>query len=233
MNQLGISSCLSLICGLWIAPCVHANEHNDGPAAMLCAVEWDGEFSPLFAAATDEPIIEPWAAPNPAETTPSRPVEQEPGNTSWRPEAFLAFAYGDEGEVLSAHVGAAYEFDPVNRVEIVPQLGFGVAQNTDDDRPVISSFDLQMRWTPWEHEGWEAFLEWGAGLQYVGPESFPRSGTHANGRLRAGAGVRYFLEERADLIAGVGWLHMSNGNALDPNVGHDGPMFYLGLTWQY
>lgn len=200
-------------------------------AGMLCAAEWPGAFPPVFAGVDS---AEAWPLSLPPGVEPAPLAEPtEPDAPAWRPEAFLAFAYGDEGEVLSAHFGAAYEFDPVNRVEVVPQLGLGVAQNTDDDLPFISSFDLQMRWTGWERDGWEIFLEWGAGLQYVGPESFPRSGTHLNGRLRAGAGIRYFLEDRTDLIAGVGWLHMSNANVLDVNVGHDGPMFYLGWTWRY
>lgn len=164
---------------------------------------------------------------------PGERIDSGPASSPWRPEAFVAFATGDEGEVLAAHVGAAYLFDPVNRVEVVPQLGFGVAQNTDDDRPLISSFDLQFRWTKWERDGWEVFFEGGGGLQYVGPESFPRSGTHFNGRLRAGVGARYELEERFEFIGGINWLHMSNGNALPNNVGHDGPMFFLGLTWRY
>ncbi|MEM6853844.1 MAG: acyloxyacyl hydrolase [Planctomycetota bacterium] len=203
---------------------------------MLCAVYAPEAFPPIFAVVTASPTPEAPPLPSLENDDPLTRLPQndsDPEAIRWRPEAFLSFAYGDEGEVLAAHVGAAYEFDPVNRVEVVPQLGVGVAQNTDDDRPAITFFDLQMRWTAWEYEGWEAFLEWGAGLQYVGPESFPRSGTHANGRLRAGAGVRYFLEDRADLIAGVGWLHMSNANVLDVNVGHDGPMFYLGFTWRY
>ncbi|MBB6430373.1 acyloxyacyl hydrolase [Algisphaera agarilytica] len=200
-------------------------------ATMLCAAQWPEYFPSVFAVAEQDD-----ATPTPALLADNgESVLDETGDQDirWRPESFVSFAYGDEGGAVQAHVGASYEFDPVNRVEVVPQLGFGVAQNTDQDRPWITSFDLQMRWTPWEYDGWEAFLEWGAGLQYVGPESMPRSGTHANGRLRAGVGIRYDLEERMDLLAGAGWLHMSNGNALQPNVGHDGPMFYLGLSWRF
>ncbi len=224
---------LAAVLALPVIAWLPTTSHATPGAEILCAATWTGAFPGVVATVPNEPTqAMPLSLPPDDGVAPPPPMlDAEP--VRWRPEAFIAFAYGDEGEVLAAHVGAAYEFDPVNRVEVVPQLGFGVAQNTDDDRPMISSFDLQMRWTAWERDGWEGFLEWGGGLQYVGPESFPRSGTHANGRLRAGAGVRYFLEDRADLIAGVGWLHMSNANVLDVNVGHDGPMFYLGLTWRY
>ncbi|MEM9419599.1 MAG: acyloxyacyl hydrolase [Planctomycetota bacterium] len=208
---------------------------EDSPAAMWPDL-WQEPLPLLYASATGD--ASPTIAPIPSadldsEETSSVLADEEQPEIRWRPESFVSFAYGDEGGAVQAHIGASYEFDPIYRVEVVPQLGFGVAQNTDQDRPLITSFDLQMRWTPWEYDGWEAFLEWGAGLQYVGPESMPRSGTHANGRLRAGVGIRYYLEERMDLLAGAGWLHMSNGNALQPNVGHDGPMFYLGLSWRY
>ncbi len=153
----------------------------------------------------------------------------------WRPETFFAFNYGDEGETYALHLGAEY-FDPAddNNLAIAPQLVFAAANNTDDRWSALTGFDLQLRWyQDTGNDDWSWFLEAGAGIQYVGPQSFPRSGTHWNGRLRAGAGLRYRANDRVDLLAGLGWLHMSNGNALQPNVGHDGPLAFLGISLDY
>ena len=150
--------------------------------------------------------------------------------SQWQPESFFAFAYGDEGETYALHVGSEWRGHPNPDFRIAPQLVFAAANNTDDAWSALTGFDLQLRFYQEPVGSLEWFFEIGAGIQYVGPESFPRSGTHLNGRLRAGIGGRYQANDRVDLLAGLGWLHMSNGNALQPNVGHDGPMAYLGVS---
>jgi hypothetical protein len=186
-----------------------------GATAHASAVPFDPWTDTTVSTATDPVALEDAASPG------------------WRPEAFASFAWGDEGEVVGLHVGAEHWLSEDDRVAIAPQLTLGIAQNTDDDRPLLTGFDLQFRWYRWEARGWDIFLEAGAGVQYVGPESFPRRGTHANGRLRGGVGARYALDGRFDLLAGINWLHMSNANLLPKNNGHDGPMVYFGLTWEY
>lgn len=201
-----------------------------GLAAGLClASAWAGTgsatdtFDPradaiIFTAADAEVAPEAW---------------EDEASAGWRPEAFASFAGGDEGEVFGLHIGAEHWVSEDEGFAVAPQLTLGIAQNTDDDRPLLTGFDLQFRWHRWEVRGWDLFLEAGAGVQYVGPESFPRRGTHVNGRLRGGVGARYALDDRFDLIGGVNWLHMSNANILPENNGHDGPMVYFGLTWEY
>ncbi|MEM9883238.1 MAG: acyloxyacyl hydrolase [Planctomycetota bacterium] len=186
------------------------------------------EWSPVDGTLTPMPVLAQTPRVAPPEDTPTTGETAEA--SGWLPEAFVSIAYGDEGEFYTAHAGAERLFDPVNRFAVVPQLGAGLTRNTDGDYPAVVSFDLQLRWYFWEPAGWRLFLEGGGGLQYVGPESFPRSGTHFNGRLRAGVGARYRLDDRLDLLGGVGWLHVSNANVLPVNVGHDGPMFFLGLS---
>ena len=169
-------------------------------------------------------------SPSPGDPADGPELEDRPEAGVWRPESFFAFAYGDEGETYTLHVGAEWNPAESGGFAVAPQLVFGAANNTDDVWSALSGFDLQLRWYQRPIGAWDWFFEAGAGVQYVGPQSYPRSGTHWNGRLRAGVGARYACDDRLDLLMGVGWLHMSNGNALQPNVGHDGPMFYLGIS---
>ena len=200
-----------------------------GPAAAadsawLCPVAWATGYGAVAGA----PISATDAATSYSETGPPS-AEDADLSAPWRPEAFVSFAFGDEGQLASAHVGAERMLDDFPKWGIVPQLGLGPGRNVDEDYTVFTSFDLVLRRYVGEPAPgeWEMFYEAGAGLQYTGPSSFPSDGTHFNGRLRLGFGGRYVVEDRVDLIAGLNWLHMSNGNAIQPNVGHDGPMFYF------
>ncbi len=169
---------------------------------------------------------ETWVLPPGASDAP--PVSGGWLDEPHRLESFASFAYGDEGEFATAHLGVDL---PVGEgpFSVAPQLVAGAAWNTDDKTVGVYGFDLMGRWHPGGPRRFGVFLEAGAGLQYTGPASLPRTGTHANFRLRAGVGGEVRVADRVDLIAGVGWLHVSNANLLEPNNGHDGPMFYLGV----
>ena len=202
-------------------------------SALLCPVSWTGSF-PAIMVVSSEAEPERVAADEDDPGFSATVANDLPGR-AWRPEAFVSFAFGDEGQLAAAHVGAERMLDDYPKWGIVPQLGLGPGRNVDEDYTVFTSFDLVLRRYVGEPAPgeWEMFYEAGAGLQYTGPSSFPSDGTHFNGRLRLGFGGRYIIEDRVDLIAGLNWLHMSNGNAIQPNVGHDGPMFYFGVQWEY
>ena len=151
-------------------------------------------------------------------------------------EVYPSFAYGDEGEFLTLSAGIDYR-PPQSNFSIAPQLVLGAARNTDEVDVGVFGFDLMGRYhltkPPTAAAPLGLYLEAGAGLQYTGPESFPRTGTHFNFRLRGGVGVSYRLNDCGGLLAGVNWFHVSNGNLLTPNNGHDGPLFYLGLRFGF
>ena len=153
-----------------------------------------------------------------------------PAGTSF--ELYPAFATGDEGEFYTLSLGIDHR--PADSpFSISPQLVLGAATNTDDDTVAVLGFDLMGRYhltpPPTADAPLAFFVEAGAGVQYTGPTSLPRTGTHANFRLRAGLGGAYRLSPRHALLAGVNLFHVSNANLLEPNNGHDGPFFYLGL----
>ena len=153
-------------------------------------------------------------------------------------ELFFAANHGDEGESYAVHLGCLHPVTADSDWSWNPQLLLGGTQNTAEEPSAIAGFDLMLRWTPGQSEPdpadrFDWFVELGAGVQYTGPESFPQFGTHANGRLRAGLGATWQAGDDTYLVAGLGWLHMSNGNVFDVNVGHDGPMGYLGLRFGF
>ena len=179
-------------------------------AAASQAETWDAD-APVVAAETIDPLS----------TSDSLALELYP-----------AFAYGDEGEFATLSVGVDRRFTGTH-FSIAPQLVLGAARNTDEETVGVYGFDLMGRYHFTEPLSAASplgvYLEAGAGLQYTGPTSLPRTGTHFNFRLRAGAGAAYRLTDRCALLGGVNWFHVSNGNLLTPNNGHDGPLFYLGL----
>ncbi|MEO0973799.1 MAG: acyloxyacyl hydrolase [Pseudomonadota bacterium] len=146
-------------------------------------------------------------------------------------DTFIVGANGDEGDLVAAHVGLEYTAAPRLGITVAPQLSVSRAQNTQDDTVAIVAADIQLRWYGLRAGRLASFIEAGAGAQYTGQRSFPASGTHFNFRLRAGLGARVAVTPRWEVLSGYNWLHMSNGNALTPNVGHDGPMYFIGATY--
>jgi opacity protein-like surface antigen len=147
-----------------------------------------------------------------------------------RLEVFAGPSSGDEGNLFAGHVGLEFVAAEALGFAVAPQFGIASSDNVDDDQGVIASLDLMLRWYPLRLGRFSTFIEAGPGIQYAGSTSFPASGTHANFRLRAGIGARWQVAERWDVTAGYNWLHMSTGNVLEPNVGHDGPIYTLGAA---
>ena len=161
---------------------------------------------------------------------PDRP-DAFPAETSF--ELYPAFATGDEGEFYTLSLGVDHR--PADSpFSISPQLVLGGATNTDDDtvaRPRLrpdgaaTTSPRPLPPTPPSPSSSKP----ARAFSTPAPTSLPRTGTHANFRLRAGLGAAYRLSPRHALLGGVNLFHVSNANLLEPNNGHDGPLFYLGL----
>lgn len=139
---------------------------------------------------------------------------------------------GDEGDLVGMMAGLEFLAAPRLGVTITPQLGLARGQNVEGDLTLLASTDLQFRWYPLHWGPASVFVEAGGGLQHTGPDSFPAAGSHANFRLRAGTGARLQLSSAISMLVGYNWLHMSNGNLLTPNVGHDGPIYFITISRQ-
>jgi hypothetical protein len=148
-----------------------------------------------------------------------------------RMEGYVMRASGDEGRLAGAHLGMEFVAAERLGVTVTPQIGLARGRNVEDDLSLISSADLQVRWYFLRLSRFGLFVDAGAGIQYSATRSLPASGAHFNFRLRAGVAGRVRLTPRWDLLAGYNWLHMSTANVLIPNVGHDGPMHFVGASY--
>jgi hypothetical protein len=148
-----------------------------------------------------------------------------------RVEILGVTASGDEGDLRGVLAGAEFVLAERLGVTATPQIGLASAENVDGDDSLITSVDLQLRWYALRVQRLGLFIDAGTGLQYAGNKSFPATGAHINFRLRAGLGARLQLTPRWDVRGGYNWLHMSTANAFTPNVGHDGPMLFLGTSF--
>jgi hypothetical protein len=81
---------------------------------------------------------------------------------------------------------------------------------------------------------WTAFLEAGIGIM-LSSDDVPPPATSLNFTPRAGAGLTYAINDRTRIVTSLRWSHVSNADILgnDDNVGSDGLMLILGVTWAW
>lgn len=95
-----------------------------------------------------------------------------------------------------------------------------------------ASAGLMMRFYAFETPRVSVFVDASASLVRF-QDDFPPGGTKTNGVPRFGLGAQTRLSESWSLIAGVRWMHVSNGSGLvDSNPGIDSNGGYLGLTYR-
>jgi hypothetical protein len=94
------------------------------------------------------------------------------------------------------------------------------------------SMDLIGRWHLWVYEYWSFYWDAGIGFSELS-RSVPTGGTPYNFRLNLGAGWTVDLNDRARLMFGGKWFHLSNANWFNhQNPGFDGLMIYAGIMWR-
>ncbi len=150
---------------------------------------------------------------------------------SWTFQTYGSAALGDRtGNVFTAHVGAGYYMKDDLSINIELLAGeININEGTEGVASVVG-VDLLLRYHFRKEGPWTFYLEGGAGLQQSS-DPFPTVGTHFNFRPQAGIGFTVELLDRARLMSGVRWLHISNANKDGPlkNPGYDGVMIYSGL----
>jgi hypothetical protein len=108
---------------------------------------------------------------------------------------------------------------------------YAVDQPGDD--AVAASAGLLMRhhFLRWPRS--TLFIDVGQSIFY-GSDEVPPGGTHLNFAFRAGPGFTYQLRERAHLIGGMRYFHLSNARrrGAERNPSINGVEAYLGLMWE-
>lgn len=88
---------------------------------------------------------------------------------------------------------------------------------------------LLVRWHLFAFDEWSLYIDAGCGFFYA-TNPVPSDGTRFNFTPRAGFGASIALSERARIMTGVRWFHISNANTGSPNPGRDSLEVYAGLS---
>ena len=154
---------------------------------------------------------------------------------TWTAQTYgSATVSGEAGGLFTAHVGGGYHFKDdmsINLELIAGSINFDEGFN---DSAAVVGLDLLLRYHFFQYGDLTLYTDGGFGLQQSSLP-FPMAGTHFNFRSQAGIGLTLKLNDRARLMAGARWLHVSNaakdGEVLNP--GYDGAMVYSGFLFTF
>lgn len=106
--------------------------------------------------------------------------------------------------------------------------------NQDDDNALGLSTSLLFRYHALSYENWSVFGELGIGVM-GSTDHVPAGGTSFNFLPRAGFGYTHRVNDRAHLIVGAHWHHISNARILGDtrNPGRDAPLLYAGFVFPF
>ena len=91
---------------------------------------------------------------------------------------------------------------------------------------------LLMRYNLLSFGRWVPFWDAGAGMLWTNlAPRIPEQSTQFNFVSQTGPGAHYFLSTSLALTAGVRYHHISNGDLGQRNVGLNGTLAYLGVSW--
>jgi hypothetical protein len=153
------------------------------------------------------------------------------GTRKWQSYAYLATGDSGKGKMYALHLGYGYfliDYLSVN----VDVLGAYIRSGIDDNG-VAAGLDLTFRrhfsWV--NDDQWSLFLDIGGGLQqqstdFAGNRRF-------NFRVMGGGGGTLRVSDRARLMGGVRYLHISDAGIEGGGGGFDGFMFYGGVMFPF
>lgn len=153
---------------------------------------------------------------------------------SWTFQSYGSVTMGeDAGWMYQGHIGAGYYvFEGVsfNFEAVAGRIHASEEAGESGGRFPAGGFDLLLRWHALRNEDWSFYFEGGAGV-LVASESFPANGTHFNFTPQLGFGLTVRVADKARLMVGARWHHVSNGRVYGNgrNPGYEGVMTYAGL----
>ncbi len=148
----------------------------------------------------------------------------------WTVQAgFGADVKGDDNYLALGGVGLSYFL--VDDLSLNFELnGFYVDQEGEDSSPIGVNFNLLLRWHFFKRDSWTIYFDGGAGMLYTS-DDVPDNGSSFNFTPQAGLGMSFALNEKARLLLGARWHHISNANTYDENPGRDSVQAYVGLSF--
>ncbi len=200
------------------------------PVSIICAQ--DPVLSEFHACNLLTPSLLSMAEPGDAPPVPDDADSSGAelfGDCRWYFESYGSVATLDNsGNIYGLSSGAGFFFHDQLSFSMLGIMGYNAVRDDDRNSGYIG-FDLVPRWHYLHLDRLRCYLEGGAGLQYAIPRSFPGGGSHFNFRLQAGTGAMYRITNDLHLLGGARYMHISNGNLADPNMGWDGVVGYLGI----
>lgn len=149
---------------------------------------------------------------------------------SWAFQTYGSVTVGEsDGWLYQGHVGAGYFVFKGFSFNVEATLGRIDAADRGGDF-MATGLDLLLRWHVLRNDDFSFYLEGGAG-GLVSNESFPAHGTHFNFTPQLGLGMTFRIHDKARLMLGARWHHISNGRIYGNgrNPGYEGIMTYAGL----
>ena len=191
--------------------------------ALLVVADF-GENS-TFAGSPDS------ADSKPAEQAKQPIAEFSKGYQNWQAYGSIACCDAGKGEMYAFHIGYGYFF--MNDFSVnIDVLGSYIRSDIDDDGVAIG-LDLIFRRHQFKSDDnqWSFYIEAGSGLQqqstnYAGNRKF-------NFRLLGGGGATVRIAEKARLMGGIRYLHISDAGIEGGGGGFDGFQFYAGGMFSF
>ncbi len=144
----------------------------------------------------------------------------------WTTDIFAGAAFADQqGELYT--VGASFERRVYKEWSIAFQPFGGVGVGKSDASGVIG-LDALLKHPIYKNKIFTVNFEGGGGIQYAGPKSWPRDGSHFNWRPQAGFGVRFNTDDDCQLLFGARYIHISNGGVNKQNNSGIDEIFLYG-----
>lgn len=132
----------------------------------------------------------------------------------------------DGDSMAGVQLGMSWFF--VDNLSLDLQLEqYGIFQDGGDAYAIGPA--MLFRWHFLARETWSLYGDFGCGF-IVSTESVPIEGSQFNFTPRAGVGASFEVWQRARVMAGVRWYHISNANTSTPNPGRNSVELYAGLS---
>jgi hypothetical protein len=154
---------------------------------------------------------------------------------SWRWSVTLGGAVDLEESNWFVLAGAGLSWFMIDNLSLDMELNLLYIAQTANDAGGLN-FTLLARWHFLARERWSLYLDGGAGMmgtteRVPGPNSADsRGGGNFMFTPQAGGGFSVQVDERARLLAGVRWYHISNARTRSNNPPRDSLYFYAGLS---
>jgi len=223
--------------GLVATACIGGVAGAAGPGGALAAAGLNTRFT------AQDLSLSPGLAISASAVQGAAPVSDAAAPPIGTDAAPRPMRFGDEGTVqLNIFGDYANDFDDdwmaggqfgiswffVQNLSLDLQLEqWGISQDGPNAYAIGPA--LLLRWHFLAMDEWSLYADAGCGIIYA-TNPVPWDGSRFNFTPRVGIGASIAVGDRARIMTGVRWFHISNANTSTPNPGRDSMEIYAGLS---